>query len=128
MAARRVSELDLDALRGREFFPSPAAWEDQVLYLLMLDRFSSGEEGEPFRPGDAETAVRTEAEAAQWRDAGKAGVGGTLRGLTSRIGYRRPSADMSIPHETRPKVVTALETLQTKREPGPKRKHGNIPL
>ena len=36
--------------------------------------------------------------------------------------------DVLIPHETRPKVIVALETLQTKREPGPKRKHGNIPL
>jgi propionyl-CoA carboxylase beta chain len=36
--------------------------------------------------------------------------------------------DVLIPHETRPKLITALETLQTKREPGPKRKHGNIPL
>jgi propionyl-CoA carboxylase beta chain len=36
--------------------------------------------------------------------------------------------DVIVPHETRPKVVTALETLLTKREPGPKRKHGNIPL
>ena len=36
--------------------------------------------------------------------------------------------DVLIPHETRPKVITALETLATKREPGPKRKHGNIPL
>ena len=33
-----------------------------------------------------------------------------------------------VPHETRPKVITALHTLLTKREPGPKRKHGNIPL
>jgi propionyl-CoA carboxylase beta chain len=36
--------------------------------------------------------------------------------------------DVLIPHETRPTVISALETLQTKREPGPKRKHGNIPL
>ncbi len=36
--------------------------------------------------------------------------------------------DVIVPHETRPKLVTALETLLTKREPGPKRKHGNIPL
>ncbi len=36
--------------------------------------------------------------------------------------------DVIIPHETRPKVVTALHTLQTKRQPGPRRKHGNIPL
>ena len=36
--------------------------------------------------------------------------------------------DVIVPHETRPKVITALETLRTKRQPGPKRKHGNIPL
>src|SRR5687767_3992770 len=36
--------------------------------------------------------------------------------------------DVLIPHETRPKLISALETLLTKREPGPKRKHGNIPL
>jgi len=36
--------------------------------------------------------------------------------------------DVIVPHETRPKLIAALETLQTKREPGPKRKHGNIPL
>ena len=36
--------------------------------------------------------------------------------------------DVIMPHETRPKIVTALETLQGKREPGPRRKHGNIPL
>src|ERR687885_323993 len=32
------------------------------------------------------------------------------------------------PHETRPKLIRALETLQSKRQAGPKRKHGNIPL
>src|SRR3954465_12355428 len=36
--------------------------------------------------------------------------------------------DVLVPHETRPKVIAALEALQTKREPGPRRKHGNIPL
>ena len=87
MAVRRVSDLDIDALRGREFFPSPVAWEDQVLYFLMLDRFSSGEETDAFRPEDAESAVRAEEDAARWREAGRGWVGGTLRGLTGRIGY-----------------------------------------
>ena len=32
------------ATTGRTFFPSPAAWEDEVLYFLMLDRFSDGRE------------------------------------------------------------------------------------
>ena len=36
--------------------------------------------------------------------------------------------DVIVPSETRPTVITALHTLLTKREPGPKRKHGNIPL
>ena len=36
--------------------------------------------------------------------------------------------DVIVPHETRPKVITALETLLTKRVQAPKRKHGNIPL
>ncbi len=36
--------------------------------------------------------------------------------------------DVIAPHETRPKVIAALEALQTKRVPQPKRKHGNIPL
>jgi propionyl-CoA carboxylase beta chain len=36
--------------------------------------------------------------------------------------------DVIAPTQTRPKLINALHTLQTKREPGPKRKHGNIPL
>jgi propionyl-CoA carboxylase beta chain len=36
--------------------------------------------------------------------------------------------DVIVPHDTRPKVITALRTLETKRQPGPRRKHGNIPL
>jgi propionyl-CoA carboxylase beta chain len=36
--------------------------------------------------------------------------------------------DVIVPSETRPKLITALHTLRTKRQPGPKRKHGNIPL
>jgi propionyl-CoA carboxylase beta chain len=36
--------------------------------------------------------------------------------------------DVIVPHETRPRLIRALETLETKRVAGPKRKHGNIPL
>ena len=36
--------------------------------------------------------------------------------------------DVIVPHETRPKIITALHALQTKRATPPKRKHGNIPL
>jgi propionyl-CoA carboxylase beta chain len=36
--------------------------------------------------------------------------------------------DVILPHETRPRLINALETLKTKRVERPKRKHGNIPL
>ncbi len=36
--------------------------------------------------------------------------------------------DVIVPHETRPRLIKALEMLETKRVAGPKRKHGNIPL
>jgi acetyl-CoA carboxylase carboxyltransferase component len=32
------------------------------------------------------------------------------------------------PAETRPKLISALESLATKREPRPSRKHSNLPL
>jgi hypothetical protein len=89
MAVQRLSELDLAGLRDREFHPSPVAWEDQVLYFLMLDRFSNGEEASiaPFEPADAGNAIATETDAARWRDAGGRWVGGTLAGLTTKLGY-----------------------------------------
>jgi propionyl-CoA carboxylase beta chain len=36
--------------------------------------------------------------------------------------------DVIVPRETRPRLIEALRMLSTKRQPGPRRKHGNIPL
>ena len=95
---RRLQDIDWEALRRPGYTPSPAAWEDQVLYFLMLDRFSDGREQgfrdnsgnpdtsgstPPFRfPDDAYTANR-----ASWADAGDEWLGGTLKGLEHKIGY-----------------------------------------
>jgi glycosidase len=102
MVEKSLQQVNLPALTRRRYTPSPAAWEDQVLYFLMLDRFSDGNEqgyrgndGELveggstplFQPGDAGNAVQNEADAGRWRQAGGRWVGGTLKGLTSKIGY-----------------------------------------
>jgi glycosidase len=100
---QRLADVDFDALTaGRAFFPSPAAWEDEVLYFLMLDRFSDGRESHyrgnggtlvtagttpPFQPVDRGNATTTAADRQRWFDAGGKFVGGTLRGLESKIGY-----------------------------------------
>jgi glycosidase len=102
MTVQRLSELRLDELTAGEFFPSPVAWEDEVLYFLMLDRFSDGSEHgyrdnaggvvddpgtAPFRPGDEDDAVGSPDDRAAWESAGGGWVGGSLRGLESKIGY-----------------------------------------
>jgi glycosidase len=103
MALQRIADLDLAGLiRGKTFTPSPTAWEDQVLYFLLVDRFSDGKEtgfrdlsGQVvttgttrlFQPADALNAVKTPADAERWRNAGNGYVGGTLNGVTSKLGY-----------------------------------------
>ena len=99
-----IRDVDFAALRQRAFHPSPAAWEDQVLYFLLLDRFSDGNETgfrandgtmvasgttPLFSPADANNAISSEPDAASWRNAGARFCGGTLRGLTSKLGYLR---------------------------------------
>ena len=48
---KSLLDIDFAAPTRRSFTPSPAAWEDQVLYFLMLDRFSDGNENGGY--GDA---------------------------------------------------------------------------
>jgi glycosidase len=99
---KRLSEIDFQALCGRSFFPSPDAWEDQVFYFLLLDRFSDGKEKDCrdndgsmastgstalFQPADNGNAVSSEAQAANWREAGSKWAGGNLKGLSGKIGY-----------------------------------------
>jgi glycosidase len=97
---RSLLELDFAALTRGPFTPSPAAWEDQVLYFLMLDRFSDGNEsggyadvaGQPVTIGttplyapDDEGRVDYDT----WFRAGGGWQGGTIKGLTSKLGYLR---------------------------------------
>ena len=99
---KSLQEIDFSSLIRSKYFPSPLAWEDQVLYFLLLDRFSEGNEKEfkdndgnivttgttpAFHLSDFENAIVTEEDAAKWREAGQKFTGGTLKGLKSKIGY-----------------------------------------
>lgn len=97
---KSLLELDFVSLTRRTFTPSPAAWEDQVVYFLLLDRFSDGNEQGGFRDNDGRPASsgstplyspedpgRVDYDV--WFRAGGAWQGGTLRGLKSKLGYLR---------------------------------------
>src|ERR1019366_5530446 len=93
-------------LLRQPFSPSPAAWEDQVLYFLLVDRFSDRNEdgyldanGDPVRgttplfdfDRDYGCATRNPADGARWWNDGGAWLGGTLKGVESKLGYLRRS-------------------------------------
>ncbi len=97
---RSLLELDFASLIRRKFTPSPAAWEDQVLYFLLLDRFSDGREKDGYRDTEnrpvhdgttplyrADDPGRVDYET--WVRAGGGWQGGTLGGLKSKLGYLR---------------------------------------
>jgi acetyl-CoA carboxylase carboxyltransferase component len=45
--------------------------------------------------------------------------------IAAELGYLD---DVLLPRDTRPKLIAALESLVTKRQTLPRKKHGNIPL
>ena len=82
---KSVKEINLKELsQGRSYYPSPAAWEDEVLYFLLVDRFSDGKEANSdlFSLPDAGNINRNE-----WFENGKTWCGGNLKGLTDKLGY-----------------------------------------
>ncbi len=95
---KSLLDIDFASLTRRKFTPSPAAWEDQVLYFLLLDRFSDGNEsgghrdneGRPVTSGTtplytSDNSGRVDYDA--WLSAGGGWHGGTLAGLKSKLGY-----------------------------------------
>jgi len=97
-----VSDLDFAALTaGGPKTPSPSAWEDEVVYFLLVDRFSDNQEdgyrdlsGSPvsgstplFTSSDNGNAITSDADAENWRTSGVQFAGGTLAGIRSKLGY-----------------------------------------
>jgi glycosidase len=88
-------------LQQNNYHPSPRDWSDQVIYFLLIDRFSNGKEDgckdeagqivagttQLFSPADAGNAVQSQAAIQDWESAGATWLGGTLKGITSKIGY-----------------------------------------
>ena len=95
---RPESVLELPCRPERQsYFPSPVDWRDQVLYFLLVDRFSDGREEEDQRPLlDRHNfwAARPDSSDGQpwrWDQWAKSGAqrwqGGTIRGVKSKLTY-----------------------------------------
>jgi glycosidase len=91
LSDRRPSRLsDLDLPRRLSYYPSPVDWRNEIIYQVMIDRFSDGEEE------DRPLLDRTDLPAVRgagwdWHKWATSGAyrwqGGTLNGVRSKLGY-----------------------------------------
>src|SRR5262245_39340784 len=100
MALKSLAEIDFAELIQRKYTPSPDCWADQILYFLMLDRFSDGNEkgghwdveDRPVTTGTTPVATGHDIGSVpywQWLNEAAGWQGGTLKGLRSKLGYLR---------------------------------------
>ena len=95
LAAPRPDRLaDLDLPRRQRYFRSPGSWQDEVIYFLLVDRFSDGAEaGRPLLDRSNQAAARPGIDGQPWRwDSWAASgrerfQGGTLSGVASKLDY-----------------------------------------
>ena len=85
VAPIELSKADLTP-RGK-VHPSPIHWRDQILYQILPDRFSDGLEDDRVLY-DPDNPERHQVEdRAAWMQAGTRFVGGTLKGIESKLDY-----------------------------------------
>ncbi|OPF14960.1 hypothetical protein B1L04_20475 [Microcystis aeruginosa KW] len=85
----------LDRVRrdGITYFPSPMDWRDEVLYFLLPDRFSDGNEGSRSLLTRDEikdlrqAANRPDWNWKKWADSGRRWQGGTIKGIIGQLDY-----------------------------------------
>jgi glycosidase len=95
-AGRRPDRLTQIVLPTRQFYlPSPADWRDEVLYFLLVDRFSDGNEASRtlLDRSNVATARPNQPNGQPWRwdqwarSGNERFQGGTLNGVRSQLGY-----------------------------------------
>lgn len=86
-APQRLAQASL-VPRGR-VFPSPADWRDQVLYFLLPDRFSDGNEHTRPLFDPAQPAQHRAPDKRAWMAAGRNWQLGTLKGIAGQLDYLR---------------------------------------
>jgi glycosidase len=93
--------MQMEIQKQNHYHPSPGDWSDQVIYFLLIDRFSNQlEDGYKdaaghivqgstplFSPGDTNNAVQAATDIQNWENAGSQWLGGTLKGVQSKLGY-----------------------------------------
>jgi glycosidase len=86
---KSTKELNLNKLKGnKNFTKSPEAWDEQIFYFLLVDRFASQEDFPLYnQKTDYENVLQNEISKNKWHKNGDTWVGGTLKGITKKLDY-----------------------------------------
>ena len=87
---KKYESLNLkEIIKDKKYFKSPEAWDEEILYFLLVDRFNSHQENYPlYDPEkDYENAIQNETDKKQWIEAGDKWIGGTLKGISEKLDY-----------------------------------------
>ena len=86
---KSIEKVDFNRLtEDREYRKSPEAWEEQVLYFLVVDRFAADNEYPLYDlEKDYENALETEEKEKSWLEASYSWNGGNLQGLINKLDY-----------------------------------------
>ena len=87
---RSIEEIDLQAIKkNRNYFNSPEDWEDQIIYFLIVDRFSDGNEDqrELFNKSEDFDNIKQTDSVEEWQNWGSKWNGGNLKGVISKLDY-----------------------------------------
>src|SRR4051794_12189361 len=87
---RPASIGQVELPRREQFYPSPVDWRDEIIYFLLPDRFSDGQEAAEGRPKLDRTDIPSARPATfrwdRWAESGGARwQGGTIAGITSKL-------------------------------------------
>ncbi len=86
---RRKADFDTRSLSLQSsYHPSPEAWEEQIFYFLLVDRFCDDRERPLYDPEeDYENALTSQEDRQKWEKQGEKWNGGNLSGLINRLDY-----------------------------------------
>lgn len=87
---KSIEEIDLKKIKkNREYYPSPEDWEDQIIYFLIVDRFSDGNEDkrELFNKEQDFDNIKETDTVEEWNNWGSKWNGGNLKGVISKLDY-----------------------------------------
>lgn len=87
---KSIEEINLKEIKNKKnYHRSPEDWEDQVIYFLIVDRFSDGEEDKRdlFNYSQDFDSIKEDDSVEEWLKWGEKWNGGNLQGVISKLDY-----------------------------------------